>query len=209
MPNWRVRNVNWLELRCRVTEGGNFAFLLFLNFDFLRRMMNVLGSVDRMLVDGNLVDLLVDEVRHVHLVWNFVRLQHFDLFDHGHFDDFDVSNFLGVMMVMGVVRNLCLDVCPGGIRKSTLSARDVTRRQLTCVLRIESTPSCTSTRLQRPEPDGKRKGEEKFLRVTHDIHQAPLVNRKLTLTPKIIFLLRLWLLLLRCEQFVSYLNCDH
>lgn len=73
-------------------------------------VMNVLVGVHRMGMDGNRMNLLLDYVRYVHLVGNFVGRQDFDFFHDGHFDHLYFLNLFCVMLVDGVVRILDFDV---------------------------------------------------------------------------------------------------
>lgn len=73
-------------------------------------VMNVLVGVHGMGVDGNGMDLLLDDVWYVHLVGNFVGRQDFDFLHNRHFHHLDFLNLFCVMFMDGVMRILDFDV---------------------------------------------------------------------------------------------------
>lgn len=66
-------------------------------------VMDVLGSMNRMFVNRNGVNLLLYEIRHWDFVMDFVWMWNFDFFDDRHFNDFDFWNSFRVVFVLSVM----------------------------------------------------------------------------------------------------------
>src|SRR3954470_4897678 len=96
------------------------------------------------------MNILFDYVRNSHLEGNFVRLQNFDFLDHGNFDDLNVGNFLGVMLVDSVIRILSLNISVGEEK----SFRNKLMRKISLKVLLHIMMSVSAPAMNRSEPRG-------------------------------------------------------
>lgn len=71
---------------------------------------NMLRAVHSLLVNGDGVDLLLDDVRNLDFVGNLVRLEDFDFLLNWNFDVLNFCDLLHVVLVMNVIWNFSFDV---------------------------------------------------------------------------------------------------
>lgn len=83
----------------------------------------MLGCEDRTMVNGNGMDVLLNDIWDWNFIGNFVGLQNFYFFNDGHFNDLHVGNLLRVMLVVGVMWILRFNV-PGEAKSSLKQTRE-------------------------------------------------------------------------------------
>lgn len=70
----------------------------------------MLRRVDGMRVNWDRMNVLLNDIWNRNFIGNFVRLQNFNFFDDGYFNDLHVRNFLRVVLMVCVIRILSFDV---------------------------------------------------------------------------------------------------